>query len=92
MHLSVDWMTLPKRFQCLESGADVRSRGYAAPPGIRRTACVQSGQNQLQVILSESAKLSLTELMAEVDYRLVEGGGEQIQLDALTARIVSFSE
>lgn len=42
--------------------------------------------------LSESAKLSLTELMAEVDYRLVEGGGEQIQLDALTARIVSFSE
>ena len=42
--------------------------------------------------LSESAKLSLTELMAEVDYRLVEGGGEQIQLDALTAKIVSFVE
>ncbi len=26
--------------------------------------------------------------MAEIDYRLVEGGGEQIQLDALTAQIV----
>ena len=26
---------------------------------------------------------------AEVDYRLVEGGGEQIQLDALTARLVT---
>jgi DNA polymerase III delta prime subunit len=27
--------------------------------------------------------------MAEVDYRLVEGGGEHIQLDALTARFVT---
>ena len=39
--------------------------------------------------LSEESKLDLTEWMAEVDYRLVEGGGEQIQLDALTARLVS---
>jgi replication factor C small subunit len=39
--------------------------------------------------LSEDAKLDLTEWMAEVDYRLVEGGGEQIQLDALTARLVT---
>ena len=39
--------------------------------------------------LSEEAKLDLTEWMAEVDYRLVEGGGEQIQLDALTARLVN---
>ena len=39
--------------------------------------------------LSEQAKLTLTEWMAETDYRLVEGGGEQIQLDALTAQIVS---
>ena len=39
--------------------------------------------------LSESAKLDLTEWMAEVDYRLVEGGGEHIQLDALTARLVT---
>ncbi|MDP7373233.1 MAG: hypothetical protein QF588_05055 [Candidatus Poseidoniaceae archaeon] len=39
--------------------------------------------------LSEDSKLDLTEWMAEVDYRLVEGGGEQIQLDALTARLVT---
>jgi replication factor C small subunit len=39
--------------------------------------------------LTESAKLDLTEWMAEVDYRLVEGGGEHIQLDALTARFVT---
>ena len=38
--------------------------------------------------LSELSKLDLTEWMAEIDYRLVEGGGEQIQLDALTARLV----
>ena len=37
--------------------------------------------------LSEEQKLDLTELMAEIDYRLVEGGGEAIQLDALTARL-----
>jgi len=40
--------------------------------------------------LDEAAKLSLTEWMAEIDYRLVEGGGEQIQLDALTAQIVTL--
>lgn len=37
--------------------------------------------------LSEAAKLDLTELMAEIDFRLVEGGGEDLQLDAMTARI-----
>tara|TARA_B100000989_G_scaffold88242_1_gene63738 strand:+ start:3148 stop:4101 length:954 start_codon:yes stop_codon:yes gene_type:complete len=37
--------------------------------------------------LSELQKLELTELMAEIDFRLVEGGGESIQLDALTARL-----
>ena len=31
--------------------------------------------------LSEMQKLELTELMAEIDFRLVEGGGEAIQLD-----------
>ena len=38
--------------------------------------------------ISEMAKLDLTEVMAEVDYRLVEGGGERIQLDAMTAKLV----
>ena len=35
-------------------------------------------------------KLDLTEIMAEVDYRLVEGGGEKIQLDAMTAKLVTM--
>ena len=49
--------------------------------------------NQLHRSLSDAAfmtereKLSVTEAMAEADYRLVEGGGESLQLDALTARI-----
>ncbi|MAT48271.1 MAG: replication factor C small subunit, partial [Euryarchaeota archaeon] len=37
--------------------------------------------------LTEPAKLELTRLMAEIDFRLVEGGGEQLQLDSLTAHI-----
>ena len=36
--------------------------------------------------LTEPDKLALTEAMAEADFRLVEGGGESLQLDALTAR------
>jgi len=37
--------------------------------------------------LSEPAKLELTRLMSDIDFRLVEGGGEQLQLDSLTAHI-----
>ena len=37
--------------------------------------------------LSEATKLDITEMMAEVDFRLVEGGGEQLQLDSMTAKI-----
>ncbi len=37
--------------------------------------------------LSESQKLDLTEMMAEIDFRLVEGGGEALQLDALCSRL-----
>ena len=37
--------------------------------------------------LSEQDKLELTELMAEIDFRLVEGGAEGLQLDALVARM-----
>ena len=39
--------------------------------------------------LSEAQKLELTEMMAEVDFRLVEGGGEALQLDSMTAAISS---
>ena len=37
--------------------------------------------------MTEKEKLAVTEAMAEADFRLVEGGGESLQLDALTARI-----
>ena len=37
--------------------------------------------------LSERQKLDLTETMAEIYFRLVEGGGEALQLDALCSRL-----
>jgi replication factor C small subunit len=37
--------------------------------------------------LTEQQKLEVTEVMAEIDFRLVEGGGEMLQLDALTSVI-----
>ena len=37
----------------------------------------------------ESQKLKVTEVMAETDFRMVEGGGESLQLDAMTAMICS---
>ncbi|MCH2349558.1 MAG: replication factor C small subunit [Candidatus Poseidoniales archaeon] len=37
--------------------------------------------------ISERQKLDLTETMAEIDFRLVEGGGEALQLDALCSRL-----
>jgi len=32
----------------------------------------------------------VTETMAEADYRMVEGGGEALQLDAMTARLCTL--
>jgi replication factor C small subunit len=40
--------------------------------------------------LDEAQKLAVTEAMAECDFRMVEGGGEALQLDAMTARICSL--
>ena len=37
----------------------------------------------------EVQKLKVTEVMAETDFRMVEGGGESLQLDAMTAKICS---
>ena len=37
--------------------------------------------------LDEKQKLAVTETMAETDYRMVEGGGEALQLDAMTANL-----
>ncbi|DAC38515.1 MAG TPA: Replication factor C small subunit, partial [Candidatus Poseidoniales archaeon] len=35
-------------------------------------------------------KLGVTEAMAECDFRMVEGGGESLQLDAMTARLCTL--
>ena len=40
--------------------------------------------------LDEPQKLKVTEAMAECDFRMVEGGGESLQLDAMAARICSM--
>ena len=40
--------------------------------------------------LDEAQKLAVTEAMAECDFRMGEGGGEALQLDAMTARICSL--
>ena len=40
--------------------------------------------------LDEKQKLAVTEAMAETDFRMVEGGGEALQLDAMTATICSL--
>ena len=40
--------------------------------------------------LDESQKLGVTEAMAECDFRMVEGGGESLQLDAMTARLCTL--
>ena len=37
--------------------------------------------------LDETQKLVITEIMADCDFRMVEGGGESLQLDAMTARV-----
>jgi replication factor C small subunit len=37
--------------------------------------------------LEEMQKLELTEMLAQVDFRLVEGGGEALQLDAMCSNI-----
>ena len=37
--------------------------------------------------LDEMQKLAITEAMAECDFRMVEGGGESLQLDAMAAKI-----
>jgi DNA polymerase III delta prime subunit len=47
------------------------------------------GELHAMEFLTGPTRLDLTELMAEIDFRLVEGGGEMLQLDAMTARICS---
>ena len=77
---------------CREDGfhaARRRLRGLLDKFGLAGTDFINQLHREMYNadFLTEAAKLDLTELMAEVDFRLVEGGGEQLQLDAMTARI-----
>ena len=78
-------------FQNSESLSNCTSPALLDKYGLAGTDFVNQLHRELYTadFLSEEAKLDMTEWMAEVDYRLVEGGGEQIQLDALTARLVT---
>ena len=77
---------------CREDGfhaARRRLRGLLDKFGLAGTDFINQLHREMYNadFLSEDSKLDLTEMMAEVDFRLVEGGGEQLQLDAMTARI-----
>ncbi|MCS5581898.1 MAG: replication factor C small subunit [Pseudomonadales bacterium] len=77
---------------CREDGfhaARRRLRGLLDKFGLAGTDFINQLHREMYNadFLPEASKLDLTELMAEVDFRLVEGGGEQLQLDAMTARI-----
>ncbi len=79
---------------CREDGfqpARRRMRQILDDFGLAGTDFVNQLHNELHAMefLEESTRLDLTELMAEIDFRLVEGGGEMLQLDAMTARISS---
>jgi replication factor C small subunit len=60
--------------------------------GLAGTDLVNQMHRELGSIsfLDEAQKLAVTETMAECDFRMVEGGGEALQLDAMTARICSL--
>ncbi len=60
--------------------------------GLAGTDFVNQLHRELSMVrfLDEIQKLSITEIMAETDFRMVEGGGEALQLDAMTAKICSI--
>ena len=60
--------------------------------GLAGTDFVNQLHRELSMVkfLDESQKLSITEIMAETDFRMVEGGGESLQLDAMTAKICAI--
>ena len=79
---------------CKEDGfhpARRRLRGILDQFGLAGTDLVNQLHRALYdaEFLSEIQKLELTEMMAEIDFRLVEGGGEALQLDSMTASICS---
>ena len=79
---------------CKEDGfhpARRRLRGILDQFGLAGTDLVNQLHRALYdaEFLSEIQKLELTEMMAEIDFRLVEGGGEALQLDSMTDSICS---
>ena len=60
--------------------------------GLAGTDFVNQLHRELSAVsfLDEIQKLAITETMAETDFRMVEGGGESLQLDAMTAKICTL--
>ena len=80
---------------CKEDGfqpARRRLKGLLDKFGLAGTDLVNQMHRELGTVtfLAESQKLGVTEAMAECDFRMVEGGGESLQLDAMTARLCTL--
>ncbi|MDC0045772.1 replication factor C small subunit [Candidatus Poseidoniales archaeon] len=80
---------------CREDGfqpARRRLKGLLDKYGLAGTDMVNQLHRGLGDVafLDEKQKLAVTEAMAETDFRMVEGGGEALQLDAMTATICSL--
>ena len=80
---------------CKEDGfqpARRRLKGLLDKFGLAGTDLVNQMHRELGTVtfLDESQKLGVTEAMAECDFRMVEGGGEALQLDAMTARLCTL--
>ncbi len=80
---------------CKEDGfqpARRRLKGLLDKFGLAGTDMVNQMHRELGTVtfLDEAQKLGVTEAMAECDFRMVEGGGEALQLDAMTARLCTL--
>ena len=80
---------------CKEDGfqpARRRLKGLLDKFGLAGTDLVNQMHRELGTVtfLDEAQKLGVTEAMAECDFRMVEGGGEALQLDAKTARLCTL--
>ena len=77
---------------CKEHGfkhSRIKMREIQDKYGLAGTDLVNQLHRELENIpfIEDKMKLEITEIMAEADFRMVEGGGENLQLDAMTARI-----
>ena len=80
---------------CKEDGfqpARRRLKGLLDKFGLAGTDMVNQMHRELGTVtfLDEAQKLGVTEAMAECDFRMVEGGGEALQLVAMTARLCTL--